>query len=161
MTIDSFVIEEFLLEQYFVSVTFTIWKTQFSVNLTAHFLLLFTFFYSVLYTQYIQYVLYQIICLLDLVENKIYWTTLNITKSATLKENDTKEVFRIPIWNRYNWYSTLSIDVDGDYLYHSDNWQNRHVSKVNKSGGFLYNSVARVSSSISDIKIYHGIGKYT
>lgn len=96
-----------------------------------------------------------------MVENKIYWTTSNITKSATQDGNDTRKIFVIPSWSHYYRPSILSIDVHGDYVYHSDTWRNSYVSKVNKSGGLQYDTVASVSSSIGDIKIYHGTGKYT
>ncbi|XP_076111119.1 von Willebrand factor D and EGF domain-containing protein-like isoform X1 [Mytilus galloprovincialis] len=91
---------------------------------------------------------------LDILDRRIYWTIGNTIKSATFDGTGIKEVQRISHESSY--YSINGIAVYNDYLYYSDNWSNyRYVYRVNKYGG-TRQSIARLGSSVRDIKIFHG-----
>lgn len=94
---------------------------------------------------------------IDILDRRIYWTIGNTIKSATFDGTGIKEVQRISHESSY--YSINGIAVYNDYLYYSDNWSNyRYVYRVNKYGG-TRQSIARLGSSVRDIKIFHGDSK--
>ncbi|CAC5386360.1 unnamed protein product [Mytilus coruscus] len=94
--------------------------------------------------------------LLDFEVNRIYWTAQHLIRSATFDGSNLKEVqsYGYTLYQR-SYYNLFGIAVQGDYLYFTENWNNRYVKKVEKTGT-SYGYVAYVHNTIIDLKMYHG-----
>lgn len=92
-----------------------------------------------------------------MIGGRIYYTIGNIIRSSTFEGNSTEEIQGYG--HQYSWYKVTAIDVHGDFLYYTDNWNHGDVFKTNKSGG-NHVDAAHVYSNAGDVRTYNGKGNY-